>query len=127
MSSIDNPEQPFSEKSDVYSFAITVWEIFTKGKEDPFNHYDIQRVIQGVRPAVSKLWPEFIRKLMLECWQTDPENRPTFQEINNSINDNFDNSRSFTLGGDNNHIEMKIVEFQERNANPTNPKPHYNH
>ena len=38
-------------------------------------------VTKGARPAIPPNCPEFYQQLMASCWQTNPENRPTFDVI----------------------------------------------
>ncbi|XP_062187256.1 serine/threonine-protein kinase EDR1-like [Phragmites australis] len=72
-----------SEKIDVYSFGIVMWEILTG--EDPYDGMHYGGVIGGIlsntlRPPVpASCNPEW-RKLMEQCWSTEPERRPSFTE-----------------------------------------------
>ncbi|XP_041255835.1 receptor-interacting serine/threonine-protein kinase 4 [Onychostruthus taczanowskii] len=80
----------FDTKHDVYSFAIVVWGVLTQKKpfaeENNILHIMV-KVVKGHRPelpAVSKSRPHSCNnliKLMQKCWQDDPGERPTFQEI----------------------------------------------
>ncbi|NXX06409.1 RIPK4 kinase, partial [Larus smithsonianus] len=80
----------FDTKHDVYSFSIVVWGVLTQKKpfaeENNILHIMV-KVVKGHRPelpAVSKSRPQSCNnliKLMQKCWQDDPGERPTFQEI----------------------------------------------
>ncbi|NXA35748.1 RIPK4 kinase, partial [Eudromia elegans] len=80
----------FDTKHDVYSFSIVIWGVLTQKKpfaeENNILHIMV-KVVKGHRPelpAVSKSRPHSCNnliKLMQKCWQDDPGERPTFQEI----------------------------------------------
>lgn len=73
-----------SEKVDVYSFGVVMWEILTG--EDPYDGMHYGGVIGGIlsntlRPPVpTSCKPEW-RKLMEQCWSTEPGRRPSFSEV----------------------------------------------
>ncbi len=84
----------FSEKTDVWSFGITLWEIFTMGRFQPYEELDDQDIIQdAVRNKQRKLLPkpeacpEDVYRVMLRCWEYKLENRATFAEIFNSLSE----------------------------------------
>ncbi|XP_061093306.1 receptor-interacting serine/threonine-protein kinase 1-like [Conger conger] len=80
---------PFTEKSDVYSFAIITWVTLTN--MEPYSNEDDQvtsAVCSGSRPDVSRVPPHTPREmltLMQECWHQDPPRRPPFSESHNSF------------------------------------------
>ena len=78
----------FSEKTDIWAFGVTLWELFTLAKEDPYSHFtDTQMVedaIKGVhrqilnRPAAC---PKSVYKIMQQCWVIDPKGRANFKTV----------------------------------------------
>lgn len=73
-----------SEKVDVFSFGVAMWEILTG--EEPYAKMHCGAIIGGIvnntlRPPIpNRCNPEW-RKLMEECWSHDPVARPSFTEI----------------------------------------------
>ncbi|KAL1188780.1 Serine/threonine-protein kinase EDR1 [Cardamine amara subsp. amara] len=73
-----------SEKVDVFSFGIAMWEILTG--EEPYANLHCGAIIGGIvnntlRPPVPERCEAEWRKLMEQCWSFDPGVRPSFTEI----------------------------------------------
>lgn len=72
----------FSSMSDVWSFGIVLWELFTYGKI-PYpgmsNQEVIEKVSNGYRLPPPKNCPPNIIELMNKCWSYNPKERPNFQ------------------------------------------------
>ncbi|XP_070553852.1 tyrosine-protein kinase TXK-like [Ptychodera flava] len=75
----------FSSKSDVWSFGILMWEIYTGGGQPYGSMTNIQYIHEVTekgyrltRPV--KCLPQ-IYNVMLYCWKADPNDRPTFHEL----------------------------------------------
>jgi len=76
--------ETYTEKADVYSFAIVMWEITTR--QIPFRNMKPMQVAfavtnNGMRPPVPMTIPPLMQNLMVECWQQDPRLRPSFSDI----------------------------------------------
>ncbi|XP_057296433.1 uncharacterized protein LOC130625370 isoform X2 [Hydractinia symbiolongicarpus] len=74
-------EQKYTSKSDVWSFGILLWEIFTLGSTPypTIKNSDILHYIKsGERLESPKDCPEDIYKVMLDCWSHTTEARPNF-------------------------------------------------
>ncbi|KAK3126908.1 hypothetical protein QOZ80_7AG0565000 [Eleusine coracana subsp. coracana] len=73
-----------SEKVDVFSFGIVLWEILTG--EEPYANMHYGAIIGGIvnntlRPSVPASCDPEWRRLMEQCWAPDPAQRPAFTEI----------------------------------------------
>jgi len=79
----------FSNKSDVWSFGVLLYEIFSLGN-DPYKdgHIDqiMDRVKNGMRLERPTRAPEDIYQLMESTWQDNPELRPSFADIFQTLN-----------------------------------------
>ena len=78
----------FSEKSDVWAFGVTMWEIFTLAKEQPYSDMSDKQVVEDAlrgrnrtllpKPNVCRLE---VYKIMLECWAHNSKQRATFEKL----------------------------------------------
>jgi len=77
-------EGKFSEKSDIYSFGIVVWELYAE--ERPYNDisspYQIMyRVVhENLRPITPDGCPQLIANLIQACTDADASQRPSFKQ-----------------------------------------------
>ena len=78
----------FSQKSDVWAFGVTMWEIFTLAKEQPYNDMSDKQIIEDAlsgknRKILSKpdVCPLEVYKIMLGCWAHNSDQRATFEAL----------------------------------------------
>ncbi|GBC01922.1 hypothetical protein RclHR1_04390007 [Rhizophagus clarus] len=76
----------YTPASDIYSLGIIIWVLHSF--EEPFNNKDLDAnlildIIRGLRPQISPKMgiPNHIVDLMKKCWDSDPKNRQTAQQI----------------------------------------------
>ena len=74
----------FSTKTDVWSFGVLLWELFTRG-ETPYKsiryYHLIHYLNSGHRLDKPIDCPQEFYDLCLKCWNKEPELRPEFSEI----------------------------------------------
>jgi len=74
----------YSEKSDVWSFGIVVYEIVAQC--EPHKNENILDIAvkirdEGLTPQIPSNCPSHLKELMELCWNKQPERRPTFEII----------------------------------------------
>lgn len=78
----------FTTESDVWSFGVVLWEIYSYGLQ-PYYGYSNQEVIDMIRSRQLLPCPEDcpsgLYSLMTECWHEVPNRRPHFPDINSSL------------------------------------------
>ncbi|EOA23419.1 hypothetical protein CARUB_v10016601mg [Capsella rubella] len=77
-----------SEKVDVFSFGIVLWELFTG--EEPYADLHYGAIIGGIvsntlRPPIPDFCDMDWKLLMERCWSAEPSERPSFTVIANEL------------------------------------------
>jgi len=83
----------FTLKSDVWSYGVLLYEIFTKGKR-PYERLKSSEILDNIKEGYrlpepccfDEPNPKELYQLMKECWDLNLENRPTFVYIQNCLN-----------------------------------------
>jgi Protein tyrosine and serine/threonine kinase len=77
-------ERQAGPASDIYALAMTYYELYANAY--PFNELeynaDVQvAVLSGERPRIPDTMPVELARLVQDCWQQKPEDRPSIVEV----------------------------------------------
>lgn len=86
----------FTTASDVWAFGVTLWEIFTLCKEQPYSLLSDEQVIENTGEffrnqgrqiflSAPPLCPSSLFKLMMRCWSRDITDRPSFNKLHQAL------------------------------------------
>lgn len=81
-----------TEKSDVWSFGVVIWEIFSHGK-NPYENVRGRELPGQLKSGYRLPKPEQCDDkwygVMKRSWQEDPDKRPTFKQIRSELDEVF--------------------------------------
>ncbi|NWH22062.1 FAK2 kinase, partial [Grus americana] len=120
----------FTTASDVWMFAVCMWEILSYGKQPFFwlENKDVIGVLErGDRLPKPDLCPPILYTLMTRCWDYDPSERPKFKDLVCSLSDIYLMEKELAKEQERNnrHRPPKIMEppsFQEPPPKPSRPR-----
>ncbi|XP_034713207.1 tyrosine-protein kinase TXK [Etheostoma cragini] len=74
----------YSSKSDVWSFGVVMWEIYSEGRT-PFENLSnldvVNEITRGVRLYRPHRASQPLYAIMYRCWHEKPQGRPSFSEL----------------------------------------------
>lgn len=93
---LDKNTLTYSSSTDAYMFGHLLFEIFTGGRgpyddcrqvDDMYSPDDFyfrvkEKVLKGETPRLPAYWPELLGHLVSECWNKDPDARPSMPSAN---------------------------------------------
>uniref|UniRef100_A0AAR2KW34 Ephrin type-A receptor 10 n=1 Tax=Pygocentrus nattereri TaxID=42514 RepID=A0AAR2KW34_PYGNA len=85
----------YSSASDVWSFGIVMWEVMSFGERpywDMGNQDVIKAIEDGFRLPAPLNCPPSLHQLMLDCWQKERTERPSFAQIHSALSKTIRNN-----------------------------------
>lgn len=118
-------EQMWSDRTDVYSFGIIMWEVFSSKKpylssdgDFPTTPALILNVVRGRRPDMKEVdhIDRELQDLMQICWHSDPLERPSMKRVLDLLKNNDPRLifKSVDVNGDGLLSFAEFVAFLER-------------
>ncbi|RIB05522.1 kinase-like domain-containing protein [Gigaspora rosea] len=106
--------QPYTKKSDIYSFGIIMWEILHGVPVSYYHKFSKQQLqlkicYNNLRPPVNNEAPQCYVSLMKECWDKEPEKRPTAEKLS-EIFMKWKNDKGVLLELNNSKIMLGTIE-----------------
>ncbi|CAL8312969.1 unnamed protein product [Lota lota] len=121
----------FTSASDVWMFAVCLWEIMSRGQQPFFwleNRDVINQLEQGIRLPKPDQCPPALYSLMTRCWSYDPRERPTFTELVVKISDVHNMEKEQDLERQRDRVRTtkcfdSKIHFSEPPPKPSRMKP----
>ena len=86
----------FSTKTDVWSYGVTLWEIFTLCRAQPYDEITDEEFITDAQNGFKKSMlkrppsiPDEVYNVMTACWNYSPIHRPDFESVYNQLFDYY--------------------------------------
>src|SRR5205823_1201624 len=108
--------KPYTPASDIYSFAMIMWEL-TSGVP-PFNdrahdfHLSLS-ICKGERPEIIENTPQCYVDLVKKCWDLDPLKRPSAPELKIIIKNWRDGCDSIRYSKEDSRYELYEIAEEE--------------
>ena len=93
----------YDDKADVFSFAISFFEVLTCKKpysdnlDKTKNQFVFLKAVKdGMRPGPPLSEPYDVMHVILKCWEADPAQRPSIKQVFEDL-ESISENRSFSL------------------------------
>uniref|UniRef100_A0A1B0AGA3 Tyrosine-protein kinase-like otk n=1 Tax=Glossina pallidipes TaxID=7398 RepID=A0A1B0AGA3_GLOPL len=79
-------EDEYTTKSDIFAFAVVVWELFTQAAKLPFEELSNEDVIKYSQTGklewkCADATPDSLKEILASCWNSNPKERPSFSQL----------------------------------------------
>ncbi|KAK4880326.1 hypothetical protein RN001_008472, partial [Aquatica leii] len=84
----------FTLESDIWSYGVVLWEVYSYGKQPYYGHSNeevVKLILQGIMLIPPEDCPALICDLMKTCWKTEPRDRIKFTEIYDKLDKVYQN------------------------------------
>ncbi|RHZ88208.1 hypothetical protein Glove_25g26 [Diversispora epigaea] len=78
----------YTKASDIYSFGMVMLEVLTSYPpyyNIPHNENLAMGICEGLKPEIKCEIPQFLKEIMEKCWNFEPLNRPTAEELGSQL------------------------------------------
>ena len=135
--------QNFSQKSDIWSVGVLLWEIYSCADVPYKAHTDLEVVemVKCMKVLPSPLHcPSFIYSLMVQCWHKNPLSRPLASEVLTTLRgmwNELSNTNSATQSSSSEKSQQTLEQYKfaydcqplvalpNINHHPNNQPPHF--
>lgn len=114
----------FTLESDIWSFGVVLWEIYSFGKQPYYGHSNeevVKLILDGIMLIPPEECPSLICELMKNCWKTEPRHRITFPNICDKLELTYE--KFVECEPDQYTIENEVKKFKPSTMNKSLPRP----
>ncbi|KAL1513438.1 hypothetical protein ABEB36_002849 [Hypothenemus hampei] len=97
----------FTLESDVWSYGVVLWEIYSFGKQPYYGHSNeevVKLILDGIMLIPPEDSPPLICELMKNCWKTEPKHRINFSVIKDML------EQAYSCCSSNNEVNLLPCE-----------------
>ncbi|RHZ69975.1 hypothetical protein Glove_276g24 [Diversispora epigaea] len=118
----------YTRASDIYSFGMIMYEVFTSYPpyyNMPHDENLVFSICEGQKPEIKCEIPQLLKDLMEKCWDTDPSNRPKAIELKSYLKYYLNNSEINEQTKKANEANKLNKNFIQYNPKITHPQAIY--
>ncbi|RHZ58660.1 hypothetical protein Glove_372g51 [Diversispora epigaea] len=117
----------YTQESDIYSFGMIMYEVFTSYPpyyNIPHNENLVISICEGQKPEIMCEIPQLLKNLMEKCWDTDPSNRPKAIELKSQLKEYSNYNYSSEIGrqtekaNEANKLNKNFIQYDPKMTHP---------
>ncbi|RHZ79743.1 hypothetical protein Glove_141g46 [Diversispora epigaea] len=116
----------YTQASDIYSFGMIMLEVLTSYPpyyNIPHNENLVMKICEGHKLEIKCEIPQFFKEIMEKCWNFEPLNRPTAEELETQLDDYI----SYNDGEIKEQIKKQVKVANKSNKNFIQYDPNMKH